>query len=132
MRTVYTSARPYQVTFANGTFDAIANEWHGRPGNPIDLNQYFGHHLLVQLGRRPDDAVVQINHDTGSKMTALEMRLKSLKIAEQLVHRFSLLPGDAVTLVVDQHDDLAPLVIGLLVAGMVVNPMNPDLTFGWC
>lgn len=112
--------------YPRGQYDVRSREWHGRTGDRKILHRNFGCHVLHMLLQRDNDAIVQLNDETGRTMTALEMRQKSLKIAEQVVKRMQLVPDDTVTLVTEQHDELAPLVIGLLIAGMVVNPLSPD------
>lgn len=111
-------------------YDSKTNIWHGPQGAASDLHQHYGHYLLEQLQKLDDNHVVQITHETGARLTAAQMRQQALAICTAFKEeRFaSLQCGDHVSVIVDQHERLASLLIGLLVGGAVVNPLNPALT----
>lgn len=72
---------------------------------------------------------IQINHDTGSQMTCNEMRMKSLKVAEHLTG-VGIQRGDHVTIIADHSEDLAPVFLGALAMGLVVNPLHCGFSVG--
>lgn len=111
-------------------YEPNERQWHGPTVPSGHLKQFYGHFLLHKLAAKPTDEIVQINDDTGHRMTAGTMHAKSLKIAEQLAERLTLRWGDRVCVAADQHDDLAALVLGLLVRGAVVNALHTGFTMG--
>lgn len=56
-------------------------------------------------------------------MTRKEMRLKCLKVAENL-QKMGLKKGDTISFIVNHHGDLAPLLIGSIYAGLAVNALH--------
>lgn len=73
----------------------------------------------------------QLNHDTGYRMTCKEMLQKSKNVAANLV-KLGVKVGDYVTIVSEQHDDLASIVIGALACGAVVNALHTSFTISEC
>lgn len=60
-------------------------------------------------------------------MTAREMRSKALKVAENLTASGIKL-GDHVQLILNEHDDLVPLWLGILASGAVMNALHTSFT----
>lgn len=60
-------------------------------------------------------------------MTSKEMRLKSLKVAENL-RNIGIKSGDYITFVANNQNDLVPLVIGALACGAIINPLHVGFT----
>lgn len=60
-------------------------------------------------------------------MTRKEMRLKCLKVAERL-QELGLQKGDTISFICNHHGDLAPLIIGSIYAGLVVNALHTGFT----
>lgn len=113
-------------------YDPIERQWLGPAASAGQLQLHYGHFLLDKLAAKPTDQIVQINDDTDYQMTAGEMHAKCLKIAERLTDRLGLHWGDRVCVAADQHDEVAALVIGLLVRGVVVNALHTGFTMREC
>lgn len=60
-------------------------------------------------------------------MTAREMRLKALKVAESLT-AVGIKLGDHIQIILNEHDDLVPLWLGIIVSGAVMNALHTSFT----
>lgn len=60
-------------------------------------------------------------------MSSKEMRLKSLKVAENL-KKIGIERGDYITFIANNHTDLVPLVIGALAYGAIISPLHVGFT----
>lgn len=60
-------------------------------------------------------------------MTCKEMLSKSLKIAENLVN-IGIGQGDFVTIITEHHNDLVPLVLGIMACGATSNALHTGFT----
>lgn len=58
-------------------------------------------------------------------MTAREMRLKALKVAEKLTE-LGIKPGDVIQLCLNEHDDMVPLWLGIVTSGAVLNTLHTE------
>lgn len=67
----------------------------------------------------------QINDTSGYKMTAREMRLKALKVAESL-KAVGIKQGDIIQICLTEHDDLVPLWLGIIASGAVLNILHTE------
>lgn len=56
-------------------------------------------------------------------MTRKEMRLKSLKVAENLT-KLEFKKGDTISVIANHHGNLAPLLFGSICAGVIINPLH--------
>lgn len=65
-------------------------------------------------------------------MSVGELCARSLKIAQQLTKQLGLQWGDRVCVSADHHDDLVPLVLGMLVRGVVINALHTGFTMRKC
>lgn len=76
----------------------------------------------------PHIDATQINNDTDYRMSVGELRARSLKIAQQLTEQLHLRWGDRVCVSADHHDDLVPLVLGMLLRGVIINALHTGFT----
>lgn len=60
-------------------------------------------------------------------MTRRELRLKSLKVAEHL-EKIGIKRGDHVSIIAQHRSDVAPLFLGIVAYGAVVNMIWSDST----
>lgn len=60
-------------------------------------------------------------------MTAREMRTKALKVAENLT-ALGIKLGDVVQIILNEHDDLVPLWLGIIISGGVMNSLHTSFT----
>lgn len=65
-------------------------------------------------------------------MGAGELRARCLKLSQQLTVRLGLQWGDRVCVAADHHDDLAAVVIGMLVHGVALNALHTGFAFREC
>lgn len=137
------------MEFASVKYDADNKEWFGPDlaEMGMDIMMPFGEYLLNKLKQHGDKLIQvngstdvtsnltetlpfkQINHDTGYRMNCTEMRLKSLKVAQQL-DKVGIRRGDYVTIIADDSDNLASVYIAALAMGTVVNPLYTGFTVG--
>lgn len=55
------------------------------------------------------------------------MRLKALKVAEILTS-VGIKLGDHVQIILNEHDDLVPLWLGIIISGAVMNALHTSFT----
>lgn len=56
-------------------------------------------------------------------MTRRELRLKTLKVAENL-KKLGLKKGDTISFIANHHGDLVPLLFGSICAGVVISALH--------
>lgn len=105
-------------------FDEKNKIWYGAP-RPIDnnVNNSLGHRILKALARNPHK-VIQVSDDNGVCVTAAEMRLKTIRAAQNL-QKLGYHCGDIFTTVSDNNYNLAPIVFASICLGCPVNTLVP-------
>lgn len=109
--------------------DQASLAWNGPPIDAAVLKRNYSKHILSQL-LKLGGRVVQLNHHNDYEMSARELRRKAAAIKEQLYLKLNVRAGDIVTVVSESRDDLAALVLGIMEADAIVNPMPLEMTQG--
>ncbi|XP_062548682.1 uncharacterized protein LOC134213551 [Armigeres subalbatus] len=98
-------------------FDTSSKSWISRhPPTVIDPEANLGQLILTVLDRNPEKTL-QIDADTGREMTAAQMRLRAIRVAQNLT-ALGFRKGDMAAVVCSNSENLAPLVLGLWMVGI--------------
>ncbi|XP_052864014.1 uncharacterized protein LOC128270646 [Anopheles cruzii] len=106
------------------TFDEPTRTWYGPRLTPIynpdaSLGQVLNDALL-----RSRDNIVQIDMDTGRRLTCGEFRLRMVRAVQNLTSA-GLNPGDVAVMANNNSENVAPLACALITLGAQVNPLAP-------
>ncbi|XP_049536845.1 uncharacterized protein LOC125951821 [Anopheles darlingi] len=106
------------------TYDEQSRTWHGPHVTPVfnpvaSVGQIFNDILL-----RSPDRIIQIDVDTGARMTCAEFRLRMIRAVQNLAS-VGLSKGDIVALANGNSENVGPLFCALLTLGATVNPLAP-------
>lgn len=82
---------------------------------------------LLSILRRFPTKVVQISDDSGDKMNAKEMEIKSIRVAMHLAN-MGYRQNDVIGVMAKNDKNLSPLVIGILTLGASINPLDASFT----
>ena len=105
------------------TFNSETSVWSGRKENyPFSLDTYIGGELLRSLDEAPDN-ILEIHHEDDVRVTFAEIRLKSIRVAQNLI-KSGLLADDVVGIVCKNQVNLTPIVYGCAFIGAPVNPLD--------
>lgn len=111
-------------------FDPSTKTWSGLPGRKPIFNpgQSIGD-LILQVLERNADKVMQSSVDSGVELTGAELRLRTVRIAQNLI-RLGLVgerqPEDIFTVIVRNGEHTAPLVFACFALGIPVNTLDPS------
>lgn len=98
-------------------FDPTTKSWISRhPAPVLDPEANIGRLILTILDRNPEK-VLQIDADTEREMTAAEMRLRAIRVAQNLT-ALGFRKGDMAAVICSNSENLAPLVLGLWMVGL--------------
>lgn len=120
------------MNFEPTAYNAEEKIWSGPADKPLSAgpNISYGQLLIDRLDQH-GSKLIQLNHDTGYKMSAREMRLKALRIAASLTE-LGIGTGDIVQIILGEHDNLVPLWLGIVAAGAAMNPLHISFTERKC
>ena len=106
------------------TFDSEAKEWSGG-FQPTILNPEasLGQILLNFMSRVPS-LISQINSANWEEMTAKEMQIRTIRIAQNLL-KMGYKKGDIFAILTQNNDNLAPLVYAGFCIGAAIHVMDP-------
>lgn len=105
-------------------YNGITKIWSAvGPTKPIDESVNVGEIILEALAKH-GEKVIQLNHDTGYKMTASEMRLRSIRMGQNLVSKMGVKPGDVIALMARNNDNSAALVYSCMSIGTPFMPLD--------
>ncbi|XP_058839555.1 probable 4-coumarate--CoA ligase 1 [Topomyia yanbarensis] len=106
------------------SYDHDRRVWSG-PRQPCVFNPAcnFGQ-IVLNLLERSAEKVIQIDGDTGRTMTRSEMRLRVVRVAQNL-QKLGYGVGDIASVVAVNSENLAPLILGLQVIGVGFNALAP-------
>lgn len=100
------------------TYDPKTKLWLSRhPPAPFNAETGLGQLILDVLGRISPSKVIQLDTDTGLALTAAELRLRIVRVAQNL-SGLGFRRGDMAAVACCNSENLAPLALGLMVAGM--------------
>ncbi|XP_065091269.1 probable 4-coumarate--CoA ligase 1 [Ochlerotatus camptorhynchus] len=111
----------------NSSYDPKRKIWSGlkQPG-PFNPQANLGQLILNLLDRSPT-MVAQISVESGVELTCEEMRLRSIRAAQNLT-RLGYTKGDTIGFAVRNRENVAPIVYGCFLIGAPVNCIDPDFT----
>ncbi|XP_058056370.1 luciferin 4-monooxygenase-like [Anopheles bellator] len=106
------------------TFDEPTRTWYGRRQTPIynpdaSIGQVLNDALL-----RSRDNIVQIDMDTGARMTCGEFRSRMVRAVQNLTTA-GLKPGDVAVMANNNSENVGPLACALITLGAQLNPLAP-------
>ncbi|KXJ76890.1 hypothetical protein RP20_CCG008712 [Aedes albopictus] len=109
------------------TYDSRTKIWSGvkMPG-PFNPQANLGHLILNVLERNPS-MVAQVSVESGVELTCEELRLRSIRAAQNLT-KLGYQQGDMIGFAVRNRENVAPLVYGCFLIGAPVNCVDPDFT----
>ncbi|EAT37104.1 AAEL010853-PA [Aedes aegypti] len=119
---------PLRDTFT--FYDPSSKIWRGLPRKSIlNPNQSLGD-LILQILERNAGKVVQISVDSGVEVTGAEMRLKTIRIAQNIIKLGYGETGteDIFTMVVRNGENAAPVVFACFALGIPVNTLDPTFS----
>lgn len=112
---------------ATGTFNARSKIWSGNFNAykyPLDI--YYGEKLLEALDETPE-RVLQVNHEEGGKLTCSEVKMSSIRVAQNL-QRLGIKPDDVIGFICRNSGNIVPLIFGCALIGAPVNPLHVSYT----
>ncbi|XP_050094696.1 uncharacterized protein LOC126577260 [Anopheles aquasalis] len=106
------------------TYDEKSRTWYGPRVTPVfnpaaSVGQIFNDILL-----RSPDRIIQIDVDTGARMSCAEFRQRMIRAVQNLAS-VGLAKGDIVALANGNSENVGPLFCALLTLGATVNPLAP-------
>ncbi|XP_001656167.2 probable 4-coumarate--CoA ligase 1 [Aedes aegypti] len=111
----------------SSSYDPASKVWSGAklPG-PFNPQANLGHLILNVLERNPS-MVAQVSVESGVELTCQELRLRSIRAAQNLT-KLGYKKGDMVGFAVRNRENVAPLLYGCFLIGAPVNCLDPDFT----
>uniref|UniRef100_A0A8W7PD93 AMP-dependent synthetase/ligase domain-containing protein n=1 Tax=Anopheles coluzzii TaxID=1518534 RepID=A0A8W7PD93_ANOCL len=106
------------------TYDEASRTWYGVQRvsiyNPkANVGEVLNHILL-----RTPDRIIQIDMDTGSRLSCAEFRMRMVRFAQHLTDA-GLRKGDIVAMANRSSENVAPLACALMTLGAPFNPLAP-------
>ncbi|XP_055588509.1 uncharacterized protein LOC129740818 [Uranotaenia lowii] len=99
------------------TFDSFNKIWVPRhPAPVIDPKVSLGQLILNALARH-GEKILQLDTDTGAEMSAHEMRLRAIRVAQNLA-TLGFRKGVPAALACSNGENLTPVALGLMIAGI--------------
>lgn len=109
----------------NSKFNAETKVWEGvKIPYPVPLDMHLSELVLKTLEKSPK-RVIQISYDDGSEMTGEELRVKIIRVAQNL-RKLGIGDGDVVSVVCNNSMELMAYINGIIQLGAIVNPMSVD------
>ncbi|XP_053699201.1 probable 4-coumarate--CoA ligase 1 [Sabethes cyaneus] len=107
-------------------YDPATKIWSGTKTPPLlNPNQSLGELILAMLAKTPD-SITQISADTGARVTCEEMRLRTVRVAQNLT-ALGYGQQDIFTMAVRNGELVAPVVFACFALGIPLNTL--DATF---
>ncbi|XP_065091266.1 probable 4-coumarate--CoA ligase 1 [Ochlerotatus camptorhynchus] len=111
----------------SSSYDPLGKIWSGpRQPGPFNPQANLGQLILNVLERNPT-MVAQVCVESGVKLSCEEIRLRSIRAAQNLT-KLGCKQGDMVGFAVRNRENVAPLVYGCFLIGAPVNCVDPDFT----
>lgn len=108
---------------ATGTYNSRTKIWTGNTGEyKLSLDIYYGEKLLEALDETPD-RVIQINHEETGQWTCSEVKMASIRIAQNL-QRLGIKSDDVIGFVCRNSGNILPLIYGCSLIGAPVNALH--------
>ncbi|XP_065074956.1 uncharacterized protein LOC135698756 [Ochlerotatus camptorhynchus] len=104
-------------------YDPSTKMWSGNQTPPLyNPNQSLGAFVLSVLNRTPQQ-IAQINADTGARVTCAEMRLRTIRVAQNLT-RMGYTRDNTFTMAVRNGETVAPVLFACFALGIPVNTLD--------
>ncbi|KAL7018233.1 hypothetical protein ACKWTF_010682 [Chironomus riparius] len=106
-----------------GTFNPNSKIWTNTVNSysyPLDL--FYGEKLLCALDETPD-RVLQINHEEGTSHTCEEIKIASIRVAQNL-QRLGIETDNVIGFICRNSSTVISLVLGCVLIGAPVNPVH--------
>lgn len=104
-------------------YDPATKIWRGNNTPPLyNPNQSLGAFLLSVLNRSPHQ-IAQISADTGVRLTCAEIRLRTIRVAQNLT-RMDYGQGNIFSMAVRNDENAAPVLFACFALGIPVNTLD--------
>lgn len=90
---------------------------------PYSMDTFMGEIILEELKKSPQ-RVAQIFHDENSQLTCDELRLKSIRVAQNL-RKFGVKADDVVGVICNNSHEVSFLFNGCILIGAPIHPLEP-------
>lgn len=104
-------------------YDPATKIWRGNNTPPLyNPNQSLGAFLLSVLNRSPHQ-IAQISADTGVRLTCAEIRLRTIRVAQNLT-RMGYGQGNIFSMAIRNDENAAPVLFACFALGIPVNTLD--------
>lgn len=104
-------------------YDPATKIWRGNNTPPLyNPNQSLGAFLLSVLNRSPHQ-IAQISADTGVRLTCAEIRLRTIRVAQNLT-RMDYGQGNIFSMAIRNEENAAPVLFACFALGIPVNTLD--------
>ncbi|XP_001662566.2 4-coumarate--CoA ligase [Aedes aegypti] len=104
-------------------YDPATKIWRGNNKPPLyNPNQSLGAFLLSVLNRSPRQ-IAQISADTGVRLTCAEIRLRTIRVAQNLT-RMGYGQGNIFSMAIRNEENAAPVLFACFALGIPVNTLD--------
>lgn len=111
------------------SYDPNTKIWSNPESTPLyNLNANLGQVIIHSLSMYPNK-IVQISADTDIKLTGREIRIRTIRIAENLRER-GYKSGDILAICARNSENVAPVFYAALLLGTPINTLDPDFQIG--
>lgn len=109
----------------NSKFNAETKVWEGvKIPFPVPLDVHISELVINELKKTPK-RIVQISYDDGTVQSGEELRVKIIRVAQNL-KRLGIKEDEVVGVVCENSVDLMAFVNGIVQLGAIVNPMSVE------
>lgn len=107
-------------------FDVVKKFWESEKiPYPYPMDKFLGELILEKLEKTPD-RICQICHDDGRELTCKELRVKSIRVAENLL-KMEIKSNDVVGIVCGLSNEVSFLLFACIYVGATVNALDVSL-----
>ena len=111
----------------SGKFDPETKVWEGaKISYPVPMDSHMGELVIKYLTDHPK-CVVQLSHDDGSEMTAEELRIKIIRVAQNL-QKLGIQSEDVISVMCENSMDLIAFINGIVQIGAIANVFSIGLS----
>lgn len=108
-------------------FDLTTKLWESeKVPYPYPMDKFLGELILEKLKETPD-RICQICHDDGQELTCEELRVKSIRVAQNLL-QLGMKANDVIGIVCGLSNEVSSLLFACIYIGATVNAL--DVTLG--
>lgn len=104
-------------------FDQEKKVWIGAMEKyPYAMDTFVGEVFLECFDKYPDK-VIQINHEEGTEWIAQNLKLSSIRVAQNL-KKLGINSDDVVGIIARNSEQVYPVVVGCILKGAIINPLH--------